>query len=45
MLTRASVAKTILVTVVPEEMKDKVVAALIAAARSPAGGQIGMVRL
>lgn len=41
MTTRASVAKTLLVTVVPDDMKDKVVEALIAAARGPEGGQIG----
>ena len=41
MTTRASVAKTLLVTVVSEEMKDRVVEALIAAARSPEGGRIG----
>ena len=41
MTTRASVAKTLLVTIVPDDMKDSVVEALIAAARSPEGGQIG----
>ena len=40
-VTRAAMSKTLLVTVVPDDMKDKVVDAIIGAARSPDGGQIG----
>ena len=40
-VTRAAMSKTLLVTVVPDDMKDKVIDAIIGAARSPDGGQIG----
>jgi nitrogen regulatory protein P-II 1 len=39
--TRATVSKTLLVTVVPDEMKETVIEAIIDAARGPDGGQIG----
>ncbi len=41
MATRSSVAKTLLVTVVPDDQQDAVVEAVANAARSPDGGQIG----
>ena len=41
MITRASVPKTVVRTVVTDDMKDRVVAAIIAAARSPGEGVIG----
>jgi len=40
-MARAAVVKTLLVTVIPEAMKDAVVGAIIEAARSPDGGAIG----
>ena len=40
-VTRAAMSKTLLVTVVRDDMKDKVIDAIIGAARSPDGGQIG----
>jgi len=41
MATRATVSKTLVVTVVPDGMKETVIEAIIDAARSPDGGQIG----
>lgn len=41
MVQRASVPKTLIRTVVPDEMKDAVIAAISAAARSEGAGQIG----
>ena len=40
-MARAAVVKTLLVTVIPEAMKDAVVGAILEAARSPDGGAIG----
>jgi nitrogen regulatory protein P-II 1 len=40
-MTKAAVVKTLLVTVIPDAMKDTVVEAIIEAARSPDGGAIG----
>jgi nitrogen regulatory protein PII len=39
--TRSSVPKTVICTVVHDEMQDKVIAAIIEAAKSPGEGQIG----
>ena len=39
--TRSSVPKTVIRSVVRDDLKDKVVAAIIEAARSPGDGQIG----
>ena len=41
MATRAALAKTLLVTVVPDEMKETIIDAIIGAARESDGGQIG----
>ncbi len=41
MASRSSVPKTLVRTVVSDDMKDKVVAAIVEAARSPAEGEIG----
>ena len=40
-MARAAVVKTLLVTVIPDAMKDAAVEAIIGAARSPDGGLIG----
>ena len=40
-MAKAAVSKTIIVTVVPDGMKEKVVDAIIDAAKGPDGGQIG----
>ena len=40
-MVRAAVVKTLLVTIVPDAMKEVVVEAIIEAARSPDGGLIG----
>ena len=40
-MVRAAGSKTLIVTVVPDELKDAVVEAIIGAARSPDGGRIG----
>ena len=41
MVTRAAMSKTLLVTVVPEAMKEALIAAIIEFARGSDGGQIG----
>lgn len=41
MTTRSAVPKTLVRTVVREDMKERVIAAIIEAARSPNGGAIG----
>lgn len=41
MASRSSVPKTVVRTVVNDEMKDRVVEAIIGAARSPGDGEIG----
>lgn len=41
MATRSSVPKTVIRTVVSEDMKEKVIAAIIASARGPGEGAIG----
>lgn len=38
---RSALSKTLLVTVVPDEMKETIIDTIINAARSPDGGQIG----
>ena len=40
-MVRAAGSKTLIVTVVPDSLKDAVIEAIIGAARSPDGGQIG----
>ena len=40
-MAKAAVSKTLIVTVVPDALKDTVVEAIIDAARGPDGGQIG----
>ena len=40
-VNRAALSKTILVTVVPEDMKETIIEAILGSARSPDGGQIG----
>ena len=40
-MARAAVVKTLLVTIVPDAMKDAVIEAIIESARSPDGGLIG----
>lgn len=41
MATRSSVPKTVIRTVVPDDMKDKIVDAILASARGPGEGDIG----
>ena len=41
MMAKAAVSKTLLVTIVPDEMKEAVIEAIIDSARGPDGGQIG----
>ena len=41
MATRSALSKTLVVTVVPDNMKETVIDAIIDAARGPDGGQIG----
>ena len=40
-VTRAALSKTLVVTVVPDEMQETIIDAIVGAARSPDGGQIG----
>ena len=40
-VTRAALSKTLVVTVVPDEMQETTIDAIVGAARSPDGGQIG----
>ena len=40
-VTRAAVPKTIITTVIPDEMLERVIDAILEAARSPDGGNIG----
>ena len=40
-MARAAMSKTLLVTIVPDALKDAVIAAIIEAARTPPDGQIG----
>ena len=40
-MARAAVPKTLLVTVVPDELKDVVIDTIVNAARTPGDGQIG----
>lgn len=40
-MARAAVPKTLLVTVVPDEMKDAIVDTIVESAKGPNGGQIG----
>ena len=40
-MARAAVPKTLLVTIVPEGMKEAVIEAILDSAKSPGGGQIG----
>ena len=39
--TRAAVPKTLVTTVIPDELLEKVIDAILGAARSPGGGNIG----
>ena len=41
MATRSAVPKTMITTVIPDELLEKVIEAIIDAARSPGGGNIG----
>lgn len=40
-MTKSAVPKTLITTVIPDEMLDKVVEAVLEAARTPGGGNIG----
>ena len=40
-MAKAAVSKTLLVTIVPDEMKEAVIEAIVDSARGPDGGQIG----
>ena len=40
-MARAAVSKTLLVTVVPKEMKEIIIEAILTSAKSPDEGQIG----
>ena len=40
-MARAAVAKTLLVTIVPDTLKDAAIEAIVEAARTPPDGQIG----
>ena len=40
-MARAAVPKTLLVTIVPEAMKETVIKTIVESARGPDGGQIG----
>ena len=40
-VNRSALSKTLLVTVVPNEMKETIIETILGAARSPDGGQIG----
>ncbi len=40
-MAKAAVSKTLLVTVVPDELKDAAIEAIVDAARTPPDGQIG----
>jgi nitrogen regulatory protein PII len=40
-IAKAAVSKTLIVTLIPDEMKDPVIEAIISAAKSPDEGQIG----
>ena len=40
-VNRSALSKTLLVTVVPDEMKETIIETILGAARSPDGGQIG----
>jgi nitrogen regulatory protein P-II 1 len=41
MATRSTVPKTLIRTVIPDEMKDKIIDAIVEAARGPGEGEIG----
>jgi len=40
-MTKAAVSKTLLVTIVPDALKDAAIVAIVEAARTPPDGQIG----
>ena len=40
-MAKAAVSKTLLVTIVPEAMKEAIIEAIIDSARGPDGGQVG----